>query len=51
MRLDINYKKKTVRNTNTWGLNNTFLNNQQVTEEIKTFLEKIIEIKKFSRNK
>ena len=36
MRLDINYKgKKTVRNTNTWRLNNTFLNKQQVTEEIK----------------
>ena len=27
MRLDINYKKKTVRNTNTWRLNNMFLNN------------------------
>jgi len=43
MRLDINYKKKTVRNTNTWRLNNTFPNNQQLTEEIKreikTFLE------------
>ena len=43
MRLDINYKKKTVRNTNTWRLNKKFLNNQQVTEEIKreikTFLE------------
>ena len=43
MRLDINYKKKTVRTTNIWRLNNTFLNNQQVTEEIKkeikTFLE------------
>ena len=46
MRLDINYKKgkkKTLRNTNTWRLNNMFLNNQQVTEEIKreikTFLE------------
>ena len=36
MRLDINYKKKTVRNTNTWRLNNMFLNNQQVTEEIKS---------------
>ena len=35
VRLDINYKKKTVRNTNTWRLNNTFLNNQQVPEEIK----------------
>ena len=41
MRLDINYKKKTVRNTNTWRLSNMFLNNQQVTEEIKR------EIKKF----
>ena len=30
--LDINYKKKTVRNTNTWRLNNTFLNNKQFTE-------------------
>ena len=28
MRLDINYKKKTVKNTNTWRFNNTFLNNQ-----------------------
>ena len=27
MRLDIKYKKKNVRNTNTWRLNNTFLNN------------------------
>ena len=35
MRQDINYKIKTVRNTNTWRLNNTFLNKKQVTEEIK----------------
>ena len=35
MRLDINYKKKTVRNINIWKLNNTFINNQQATEEIK----------------
>ena len=34
MRLDINYMKKTVRNTNTRRLNNTFLN-KQATEEIK----------------
>ena len=43
MRLDINYKKKAIRNANTWRLSITFLNNQQVTEEIKreikTFLE------------
>ena len=43
MRLDINYKKKAVRNTNTWRLNNTFLNNQQVTEEIKREIKKILE--------
>ena len=43
MRLDINYKKKTVRNTNTWRLNNAFLNNQQVTEEIKREIKKFLE--------
>ena len=43
MRLDINYKKKTVRNTNTWRLNNMFLNNQQVTEEIKREIKKFLE--------
>ena len=44
MRLDINYKKKkTVRNTNTQRLNNTFLNNQQVTEEIKREIKKFLE--------
>ena len=44
MRLDINYKKKkTVRNTNTWRLNNTFLNNQQVTKEIKRAIKKFLE--------
>ena len=34
-RLDINSRKKTVKNTNTWRLNNTLVNNQEVTEEIK----------------
>ena len=33
MRLDINYKEKTVKNTNTRRLNNMFLNNQQETEK------------------
>ena len=41
MRLNTNYKNKTIRNTNKWRLNNMFLNNQQVTEEMKR------EIKKF----
>ena len=44
VRLDINYKKKkTVRNTNTWRLNHTFLNNQQVTKEIKREIKKFLE--------
>ena len=44
MRLDINYKeKKTIRNTNTQRLNNTFLNDQQVTEEIKREIKIFLE--------
>ena len=39
MRLGINYRKKTVKNTNTWRLNNTLLNNQEITKEIKKYLE------------
>ena len=39
MRLDINYRKKSVRNTNTWRLNDTLLNNQEITEEIKKYLK------------
>ena len=36
MRLDINYRKKNLlKSTNTWRLNNTLLNNQEITEEIK----------------
>ena len=36
VRLDVNYrkKKKTIKNTNIWKLNNMLLNNQQITEEI-----------------
>ena len=34
MRLDINYREKTAKNTNSWRLNNTLLNNKEVTEEI-----------------
>ena len=46
MRLDINYKEKSVRNTNTWRLNNMFLNSQQVTEEIKRKIRKFQETRK-----
>ena len=44
MRLGINHKKKkTIKNTNTWRLNKTFLNNQQVTEEIKREIKNFLE--------
>ena len=43
MRLDINYRKKSVKNTNTWRLNNTLLNNQEISEEIKEEIKKYIE--------
>ena len=39
MRLDINYRKRSVKNTNTWRLHNTLLNNEVITEEIKKYLE------------
>ena len=47
MILDVNYrrkkKKKAAKNTDMWRLNDTFLNNEEVSEEIrretKTFLE------------
>ena len=40
MRLEINYRGKNVKNTNTWRLNNTLLNNQDITEEIKEEIKK-----------
>ena len=43
MRLDINYRKKSVKNTNTWRLNSTLLNNQEITEEIKEEIKKYLE--------
>ena len=43
MRLDINYRKISVKNTNTWRLNNTLLNNQEITEEIKEEIIKYLE--------
>ena len=39
MRLDINYKKKNCKKHKDMEINNTCLNNQQVTEEIKKLLE------------
>ena len=39
MRLEINYREENVKNTNTWRLNNTLLNSQEISEEIKKYLE------------
>ena len=36
-------KKKTIKNTNIWRLNNILLNNQQITEEIKEEIKICIE--------
>ena len=43
MRLGINYREKNVKNTNTWRLNNTLLNNQAITKEIKEEIRKKLE--------
>ena len=40
MNLEINNRKKNVKSTNTWRLNNTLLNNQEITEEIKEEIKK-----------
>ena len=42
VRLDLNYRRKTIKNSNIWRLNNTLLNNQKITEikkEIKICIE------------
>ena len=39
VKLDLNYRRKTIKNSNIWRLNNMLLNNQQITEEIKIFIE------------
>ena len=35
--------KKTIKNSDVWRLNNTLLNNQQITEEIKKAIKICIE--------
>ena len=40
MRLEINYRGKNVKNTNTWKLNNRLVNNQEIVEEIKEEIKK-----------
>ena len=45
MRLQINYRGKNVKSKNRWRLNNTLLNNQEITEEIKQEIKKYLETK------
>ena len=39
----MNHRGKNLKNTNTWRLNNTLLNNQEITEEIKEEIKKYLE--------
>ena len=43
VRLDVSYRRKTIKNSNIWRLNNMLLNNQQITEEIKKEIKICIE--------
>ena len=43
VRLDFNYRRKTIKNFKIWRLNNTLLNNQQITEEIKKEIKICVE--------
>ena len=43
MRLEMNYREKNIKKTNTWRLNNTLLNNQEIIEEIKEEIKKYLE--------
>ena len=43
MRLDINPRKINAKNTNSWRLNNTLLNNKEVTESIRRKIKRFLE--------
>ena len=45
VRLDLNYRRKTIKKSNIWRLNNTLLNQQKITEEIKKEIKICIETK------
>jgi len=46
LRLDVNYRRKTIKNSNIWRLNNTLLNNQQITKETKREIKIFVETMK-----
>ena len=41
--IDVNYRRKTIKNSNIWRLNNLLLNNKQITDERKTEIKICIE--------
>ena len=43
LRLDLNYRRKTIKSANIWRINNTLLNKQQITEEIQKEIKICIE--------
>ena len=43
VRLDVNYRRKTIKTSNIWRLKSTLLNNQQITEQIKKEIKICIE--------
>ena len=42
--LDLNYRKKNIKNSNIWKLNKTLLSNQQIIEEIRKEIKICIEV-------
>ena len=44
VRLDVNYRRKIIKNSNIWRLNSMLLNNQQIAEEIKKEIKICIEM-------
>ena len=44
VRLDLNNRRKTIKNSNIWRMNNMLLNNQQITEEIRKEIKICIEM-------
>ena len=46
MKLEINHKNNTEKHTKTWKLNNMFLNNEWVNNEIKEEIKRYLEMNK-----
>ena len=43
LNIDKKKKKKELKSTNIWRINSIFINNEQVTEEIKREIKKLLE--------